>query len=97
MYYFIGIKGTGMSALALIMKSLGYEAMRSRYEIRDLKQEVKRWQSKYKEIKEAYHELFENVRGYLKALKAAPARIAKAISDVLREDQEEKNYRRIKR
>ena len=29
MYYFIGIKGTGMSALAVIMKQLGYEVMGS--------------------------------------------------------------------
>ena len=25
MYYFIGIKGTGMSSLAIILKGLGYE------------------------------------------------------------------------
>ncbi len=29
MYYFIGIKGTGMSALAVILKQLGYEVMGS--------------------------------------------------------------------
>ena len=28
-YHFIGIKGTGMSALAQIMKSLGYEVQGS--------------------------------------------------------------------
>jgi len=29
MYYFIGIKGTGMAALALIMHDLGYQVLGS--------------------------------------------------------------------
>ena len=29
MYYFIGIKGSGMAALAVILKKLGYEVMGS--------------------------------------------------------------------
>ena len=29
MYHFIGIKGTGMSSLALVMHSLGYEVQGS--------------------------------------------------------------------
>jgi UDP-N-acetylmuramate--alanine ligase len=32
MYHFIGIKGSGMSGLAIIMKQLGYEIQGSDYE-----------------------------------------------------------------
>ena len=32
MYHFIGIKGSGMSALAQIMKELGYEVQGSDYD-----------------------------------------------------------------
>ena len=33
MYHFIGIKGSGMSALAQIMKELGYKCKSKRYVI----------------------------------------------------------------
>ena len=32
MYHFIGIKGSGMSSLAIIMKELGYNVQGSDYE-----------------------------------------------------------------